>query len=304
MKFQINEDHYQLIFEHSPDAILITSPKGRIHRANPAACQLFLRTEEELCYVGRAGIVDLGDPKLALAMQEREKYGKTRSELTLLRSDGSKFIADYTSSLFQDKNGEWLAVLSIRDLTDYKQTEAKLRRSQEESEFLAMHDYLTGALARRCFIDMLSAEMNKARWEKQPLTIAIADIDYFKNINDTYGHIFGDTVLKRFSVCLSMTLRPYDFLGRFGGDEFILCFPNTKLEEAFTLLKEIRYNVEQMDIYNDSKQIEVTASFGAAEYRSEYGSDTNAFLDKADDLLYRAKQKRNFVYSEAFLKER
>lgn len=301
MKFQINDDHYKLIFEHSPDAILITSQKGRIFRANSAACKLFLRTEEELCHLGRAGIADLGDPKLALALQEREKLGKTRSELIFIRSDGSKFVADYASSLFQDENGVWLAVLSIRDLTDYKQTEAKLRRSQEESEFLAMHDYLTGALARRCFIDMLSVEMNKSQWENQPLTVAIADIDYFKNINDTYGHIFGDTVLKRFSLCLSTTLRPYDFLGRFGGDEFILCFPNTKLEEAFTLLEEIRQNVERMDIYYDAKQIEVTASFGAAEYRNEYGSDTNTFLDKADDLLYLAKQKRNFVYSEASL---
>lgn len=96
-------------------------------------------------------------------------------------------------------------------------------------------------------------------------------------------------------------MRPYDFLGRFGGDEFILCFPNTKLKDALALLEEMRQHVEEMDVYHDSTPIEVTASFGAAEYQSEYGSDTNAFLDKADDLLYRAKQKRNFVYSEALM---
>ncbi|WP_195200723.1 sensor domain-containing diguanylate cyclase [Faecalispora jeddahensis] len=298
MGFQINEDHYRLIFENSQDAILITSPRGKIYRANPAACRLFLRTEEELCRAGRAGIIDLGDPKLALAMQERERLGKTRKELTFIKGDGSKFVADYISALFQDKDGVRLAVLSIRDMTTYKQAEANLRRSQEENEFLAMHDFLTGALNRRSFVELLNAEMNRARWENLPLTLVIADIDYFKNINDTYGHIGGDVVLKRFTECLSSNLRPHDFLGRFGGDEFVICLPNTDLEDALAHLEHLRRQVEYLEVYHNSQRIELTASFGAAVYYREFGVDTDAYLARADDFLYRAKLVRNCVCSE------
>ncbi|WP_283608885.1 sensor domain-containing diguanylate cyclase [Faecalispora anaeroviscerum] len=298
MGFQINEEHYRLIFENSQDAILIMNPKGKTYRANPAACRLFQKTEEELCSSGRAGIVDLGDPKLALEIQDRERVGETRNELTFIKNDGSKFIADYSSTLFLDKDGVQLALISIHDMTTYKQNEASLRRSQEESEFLAMHDYLTGSLNRRSFMELLSAEMNRARWENQPLTLLIADIDYFKNINDTYGHIGGDLVLKKFTECISSNLHAHDFLGRFGGDEFVICFPNTNLTDALTHSEHLRRQVEQLEVYHNSLQIELTASFGVVVYRREFGVDTDRYLAKADDYLYQAKLKRNCVCSE------
>lgn len=109
-----NQTKYRAIFENSIDGILLTIPDGRILAANPSACKIFQRTEEELCRVGRAGIVDHGDPSHSDAQTERNRFGKVKTEIMMVRKDGSRFPAEVTSSVFLTANGEEQTSMIIR----------------------------------------------------------------------------------------------------------------------------------------------------------------------------------------------
>jgi len=127
-----SEVRYRALFENSIDAVFLTSPDGPILAANPAACRMLGRTEEEICRIGRAGVVDMSDPRAAAAMAERERTGKFRRELTLVRKDGTRFEAEVSSAVFTDRNGHLRTSMVCRDITDRKQAEAALRQREEE----------------------------------------------------------------------------------------------------------------------------------------------------------------------------
>ena len=132
------------------------------------------------------------------------------------------------------------------------------------------------------------------------------DIDYFKNVNDTYGHATGDLVLKTVSAEIKRQLRDYDIAGRYGGEEFAIILPYTKIDEAKMVAQRLRKAVEktQIDISkintdSDEKNINVTISLGVSEYKS--GDDEKIFLQKADKALYNAKnngRNRAEIYEE------
>ena len=297
MKRFIENDCYRFIFENSLDAMMLTGIEGHIYHANPAACKIFQMTEEEICRAGRAGLVDMSDPGLAAALAEREKTGQARAELTFIRKDGSKFSADCASAVFKDAEGGTWTVMIIRDLTMFKQTESAMRRNQEEANHFATYDYLTEALNRRGFVDRLEQEMARCIREKLPMCLILADIDYFKQINDNFGHLNGDVVLKYFSQCISKHLRPYDFLGRYGGDEFIICLPETHLDEAEIIAERLRSQIEQMQIHHESLLIRITASFGVAYYDYTSPESLDTLISKVDNNMYSAKTKRNTVFA-------
>lgn len=126
------EEQYSSLFYNSIDGVLITAPDGTILSANPSACRMFGRTEEELCAVGRNGIVDLDDPRVMMAVKERDKTGAFITEMNLVQKDGAKFPAEVTSSLFKDKNGRILSNMIIRDISERKKSEEALRLSEEK----------------------------------------------------------------------------------------------------------------------------------------------------------------------------
>jgi len=163
---------------------------------------------------------------------------------------------------------------------------------------LASTDSLTGILNRRAFTERLKAELERAGRENAPLSIIMADIDHFKRVNDEYGHQAGDRVLQEFSRRLMKPARPYDFLGRYGGEEFIACLPNTNEEQARSIAERLRRGVEETAVSrSDDANIQITASFGTASYRAEDGKDdVDQIIKRADDALYKAKREgRNRV---------
>lgn len=295
--FIFKESHYRLLFENSMDAILITTASGEICRANREACRLFEKTEEELCRGGRAAIVDLGDPKVALTMRDRSKLGSTRVELTFIKSNGSKFLAECTSVIFKDEEGFTLIAMIFRDITSYKHSVENFIRSNEEIIFLATFDYLTGAFNRGSFIQKLKAEIERTHLGKATMSLLLIDIDFFKQINDQHGHLGGDIILKHFTECAQSRLRSHDFLGRLGGDEFVVCLADTVLSEAADIAEQLRMAVEDLNIYYNSTLIRITISIGVAQYKLEMGTDTDAFISKADEYLYQAKANRNCIVS-------
>jgi PAS domain S-box-containing protein len=125
-----SEQRYRQLFENSIDALFITAPDGSIFAANPAACQILGRTEEEIRQLGRSGLVDTTDPRLQAALEERARTGRFRGELTFIRKDGTRFEGEVSTTLFYDKNGQPRTILVVRDITERKLLENRLRQGE------------------------------------------------------------------------------------------------------------------------------------------------------------------------------
>ncbi len=129
-----SEEKYRLLFENSLDAVLLTMPDGAILHANPAACQIFGRTEAEIRQAGLQGLMDATDPRLPAALQERQRTGSFMGELALLRRDGQRFQAEVSSSVFRGRDGQMRTSMIIRDITERKRAEAEIRELNMELE--------------------------------------------------------------------------------------------------------------------------------------------------------------------------
>jgi PAS domain S-box-containing protein len=129
-----SEERYRSLFYNSIDGILLTSPDGSILEANPEACRIFGRTEEEIRRIGRGGIVDMTDPKIKAFLEERSRAGMARGEVTGIRKDGTRFPCEQSSVLFRDKDGNMRTSIIVRDITERKETEEELRKYREHLE--------------------------------------------------------------------------------------------------------------------------------------------------------------------------
>ncbi|HEX2933971.1 MAG TPA: PAS domain S-box protein [Bacteroidales bacterium] len=130
----LTEEQLRFLLDHSLDAILLTIPDGRILAANPAACSMFGRTEEDIIKVGREGLIDTTDPWLPIILEERARNGKAKGELNFKRKDGSIFPCEMSSSLFADSSGNILSSIIIRDISHYKAIQAALEDAKNKSE--------------------------------------------------------------------------------------------------------------------------------------------------------------------------
>jgi len=157
---------------------------------------------------------------------------------------------------------------------------------------LASTDSLTGILNRRAFMERLKAELERTEREHTSLSIIMADIDHFKSVNDEAG----DRVLQEFSRRLMKLARPYDFIGRYGGEEFIACLPNTNEEQTLSIAERLRRGVEEMVVSRSGgANITITTSLGTASYKTGK-DDVDRIIKRADDALYKAKREgRNRV---------
>jgi diguanylate cyclase (GGDEF)-like protein len=167
--------------------------------------------------------------------------------------------------------------------------EDRLTRAQEALRELATHDSLTGLLNRRACLDSLLAELNRGWRAGKPLCIVMVDIDHFKGINDTHGHQTGDEVLCEVARRMQSLLRPYDTIGRFGGEEFLLVLPECSLEEGVKLAERICHRVRSEPVKAKNIPIEVSISLGVTVANQFVQADLEALLGSVDTALYRAK---------------
>ncbi|MGE5391517.1 MAG: GGDEF domain-containing protein [Deltaproteobacteria bacterium] len=166
---------------------------------------------------------------------------------------------------------------------------------------MASTDYLTGMLNRRAFIERLTGEINRARRHQSHLGVIIADIDHFKRVNDNHGHQSGDLVLQEVAKSLLSNCRTYDFVGRYGGEEFIACLPGAGLEETCMIAERMRQGLEQQPIVLPEQEValNITASFGVTGIEGGEASP-DELIRWADDALYKAKNGgRNQVIAYA-----
>lgn len=167
---------------------------------------------------------------------------------------------------------------------DYRK---RLEEANAELSEQVRHDYLTGCANRRAFVEVLQSEMERARRYGSPLSLAVLDIDHFKEVNDTYGHAFGDTVLQGLVAVINQQLRSNDLLARIGGEEFALLMPSTSVQEAMRVVDRMRMVIEKVPMHTGTTPIFVTISAGVAGWAE--GCDGNQLLGEADRALYAAK---------------
>ncbi len=181
---------------------------------------------------------------------------------------------------------------SFMDISEQKDTEEKLISQ-------AGTDALTGICNRRCFDGTAKKEVQRARRHKTPLSGMIFDIDWFKKVNDTYGHLAGDEVLKNLAQVALKNLREIDTLARVGGEEFAVLLPETDIEGALKVAQRIRKSIERSEIFFSEQIIKVTVSIGVSGLIPEDGESFLTMFRRADEALYRAKREgRNRVDSQ------
>jgi two-component system, cell cycle response regulator len=161
--------------------------------------------------------------------------------------------------------------------------------AREELRFRATHDGLTGVPNRATVMEALNREASRQLREGSPFGILIADIDHFKNINDSYGHLCGDDVLKAVVERMKASIRPYDVLGRYGGEEFLIVAPGIDAKGAMALAERIRRLVEAQPVGMPTGDVGVTVSVGVAVSGDPKPIDARELLSLADEALYQAK---------------
>ena len=158
-------------------------------------------------------------------------------------------------------------------------------------EFNAKYDYLTEVYNRHELFSLAKTEIYKSKRFKTPLSFLLFDIDWFKKINDKYGHITGDLVIKIIAKACQKRLRQSDIIGRYGGEEFLVLLPSTTLENAKLIGENIRKLIEELEIDYDNKRIKVTISMGITETSGDTDLELQDFINNADKALYTAKNE-------------
>lgn len=176
----------------------------------------------------------------------------------------------------------------LRSGTRVLELQEGLIAAQEALRTEATRDHLTGLLNRRMILEHLTRELNRARHERRPLSVVLVDLDRFKDVNDTYGHAAGDTVLRETATRMRSQLRAYDFIGRYGGEEFLFVLPGADGVTSLSIAERIRLRVTNGPVCVDGIPLSVSVSIGLSCTETA-GHDASALIETADAALYRAK---------------
>ena len=184
--------------------------------------------------------------------------------------------------------------LAVRQrIENLERENAELLSALEQAREYAEHDGLTGLWNHRMILERLRQEVSRSGREGTPLTVIMVDLDHFKKVNDTFGHAAGDLVLKETGAIFQRSVRSYDSVGRYGGEEFLLILPGSNFLSAHRRSEQLRAAVQTARILYGETAIPVTASFGVA---SGFPSSGESMVLAADAALYRAKENgRNCV---------
>lgn len=179
---------------------------------------------------------------------------------------------------------------TLHNVVDRARLEREVRRANERLRDWAIRDGLTGLFNHRHFQELLRTEFARARRYAQPLACLMIDLDHFKSVNDTYGHPFGDEVLKQVAGTLVAEARKMDVVARYGGEEFVLLLPSTDVAGGGRVAERIRQRVGDTPVEHDGVSVAVTLSVGVATSDDPRCAGENALVKLADSALYRAKR--------------
>lgn len=243
-----------------------------------------------------SSVLQLNTPSFCSWQQRRHLF-----ELPHTRpiTTDSEFMAQDCTFLPLEVEGDktYICIL-IEDVTDVCHYQTKLQKTLAELELMSRIDGLTQVYNRRHWQESLEQEFAKATRYDKKLSLIMLDLDYFKRLNDNYGHQCGDMVLVEVSTLISSLLRVEDVFGRYGGEEFAIILPETGLSGAVELAQRICKTVADKKLNYKLRDIEVTISLGVAELNGGESS-YETLITAADNALYKAKDRgRNQVCSE------
>ena len=215
-----------------------------------------------------------------------ELGSSVREHLTLIVRAMEKYQEDERAR--EQRLSEKLEMLQAR-LSEMEKEASQARRVIEEHKRRATHDGLTGLPNRDAYQHRLEEELARKARYGGALTLVVADVDHFKRINDNYGHLAGDKVLQLLAKALRKSLRDVDFVGRYGGEEFVILMPETNAEEALAATEKLRTRVEASPFNFRKERVPITMSFGISEFHAL--EDAETVFERADKALYRAKDE-------------
>ena len=285
-----------VLVEHMTESVVVLDAENRVIDLNPAAQQYINKT---LPFMGRSvqavmsqwpEIIDCCDTELEI------------STTTVARSHIPCYLEVQTTALYDLRRRSSGKVLVIRDITEQHQHQLQLQQANlslqtqlEEIQTLrdqlreqATRDRLTGLFNRRYFEEAMPAELFKARRSGQPLAVMLLDIDHFKQVNDRYGHLAGDHALRLFAQTVQEHIRKSDIACRYGGEEFVIAFPDMSLAEACKRANKVREAFKSISIKFEKYRFNVTVSIGVGVFIG--GDETqDQLLNQIDQALYAAK---------------
>ena len=282
------EQTAKALLNATTDSAILIDTKGKILAINEIAAKRLSTDDTDIM---RKNLFDVLPPTFA-------QQKKTRIDQVLESGDPLQFEDDFDGTIFLnsvypifDRQGniQNLAYFS-RDITAQRQLERELRDSEKKYKELSITDGLTNLYNSRHFYSSLQLEINRALRYQRPLALLMVDIDDFKRINDSYGHLAGDRVLAKIGEVIRSALREADTGYRYGGEEFAVILPETDGPGAVQLAERIRKEVAVMPILLKAKTNDhISASIGVSELQAK--ENLSEFLKRADQNLYAAKKE-------------
>lgn len=264
--------------EKMPTGMLVIDEKSRIADINPAA--VYLLDIKECKPTGQP--VDIIFKKNHDLLRLLSRTAEVQAEIFVVGKENR--LLDVSLSLLKDSHQQIQGKLVLfQDITERKKMEDELFKS-------ATMDSLTGAKSRGYFMDKMTADFHKSKRYNRQLAFALMDIDHFKKINDSHGHLVGDEVLKEIVNKCHATIRGADNFGRLGGEEFGLLFPETDSAGAMTVCERLRRDINNMPLLIENKRIKCSVSIGIAVLNNK-DITVDGLINRADKALYDAKRK-------------
>jgi len=277
------------LYENAPCGYHSLDEQGLVLRMNATELGWLGYTRDEV--IGRRHFYELMTPAgQEVFRREFPRFvarGEIRDlELEMLRRDGRALCVSISASAIKDDTGRFVMSRStVFDITARKRAENALRDSESAIRELALTDSLTGIANRRRFDEALRTELSRVSRYGGRLSIVMADLDWFKRVNDEFGHAVGDEVLQRFARLLRSHCRDTDLVVRFGGEEFMVLMPEAGAAEAAAWAERARALQERA--LHPPQRLPTTATFGVAEYAP--GETAESLLRRVDDALYAGK---------------
>ena len=288
------EEKYSALTETTADAIISTDREDRIAFCNPSAMKMFGYNEK---IIGMPSTILMPERYRTIHSEGIRRYLETgiprvigaTVELEGLKKDGTVFPIELSLSAWKSET-HWYFTAIIRDITERKTMEKALMEANGKLEELSNRDGLTNLYNRRYADKAFEVEFDQSMRYRMPLSCLMIDIDHFKNINDTYGHVFGDKVLVHLSNVLLEMARSCDIVARYGGEEFLIILPNTDTKGASDFAERLRATVPERGIVCEEKNVSVNLniSIGVSSY-SKHVKNIRALINYADRALYEAK---------------
>jgi len=271
-----------------PDLFFVLDPMGRFIRWNDKVRGVLGHSDAQLAKRNALDAIHEADrPAVMQKIQETFEQGSATIDARIITKTGVRdYVFNATST--DTEKGRYLVGVGA-DITERKLAEAEVQKLQEQLRDQALHDPLTGLYNRRSLDETINRELARAARYNQPLGIVMCDLDHFKLVNDTHGHLAGDEVLRVFAELLKKHARDSDIICRFGGEEFVLFLPDMPPAVAYQRAEQLRTELAAKRITLGPAVIQVTASFGVAAF-PENGKTMDSLISAVDAAMYQAKE--------------